>query len=73
MVIISKEEFNSYYLFLVAREACYMEASTAIPPLFMKTPMIRIFYFGASYLSEFFLFRASSLKYAKNVRVTKYD
>lgn len=62
-----------YYLFLLATEACYMEASTPIPLLFTKTPVVRIFYFGASYPSELFLFRASFLKYAKNVRLTKYD
>lgn len=50
-----------------------MEASSAILLLSTKTPMIRIFYFGAFYLSELFLFKASSPKYAKNVRVTKYD
>lgn len=44
-----------YCLFLVAREACYMQASTSILLFFTKTPVVRIFYFGASYLSELFL------------------
>lgn len=57
-----------YHLFGVAGEAC-----TAIPLLPTKAPMIRMFYFGASYLSELFLFKASSPKYAKNVRVTRHD
>lgn len=53
---IKRGSYVSYYLFLVAREAGYMEASTPIPILFTKTLVVRTLYFGTSYSSELYFF-----------------